>query len=221
MIIVAGGTGTRMGSEVPKQFLLLESLPVLMHCINAFHEAVPEASITIALPAKEFDRWSTLLKAFAFDIDHTVVAGGETRFHSVRNALSVLPSEGLVAIHDGARPLVSPALIQRCFAGAQTSGNAVPAIPVSESMRETDGTTNRPADRAAYRLIQTPQVFRLDEIKKAYRQEYADAFTDDATVLESAGHRIRLVEGEPRNIKITGPEDMAVAQALISLPFQR
>jgi 2-C-methyl-D-erythritol 4-phosphate cytidylyltransferase len=221
VIIVAGGTGTRMGSEVPKQFLPLAGQPVLMHTIRAFRDAVPEAAITVALPAGEFERWSVFQEKHGFDIGHSVVAGGPTRFHSVLNALSTLPENGLVAIHDGARPLVQASLIQRCFREAEKSGNAVPAIPVKESMRFIEGNENHPADRSAFLLIQTPQVFRVSEIKAAYMQEYREDFTDDATVLESAGHPIHLVEGETRNIKITGPDDLAAAQALISLPFQR
>jgi 2-C-methyl-D-erythritol 4-phosphate cytidylyltransferase len=210
-----------MGSEVPKQFLPLAGLPVLMHAILAFHTAVPDASITVALPKTEAARWNELQKEHGFTILHKIVAGGETRFHSVKNALATLPAEGFVAIHDGARPMVSIDLIRRAFREAEIKGNAVPAIPVSESMRLQDETGNRPVDRSGYRLIQTPQVFRLADAHPAFRKDYHPGFTDDATVLESSGIRINLIEGETRNIKITGPDDMAAAQALMSRPFQR
>jgi 2-C-methyl-D-erythritol 4-phosphate cytidylyltransferase len=210
-----------MGSEIPKQFLPLAGLPVLMHAILAFHNAVPDAAITVALPKTEFVRWKELQTVHGFNIPHTVVAGGATRFHSVKNALTTLPGEGIVAIHDGVRPLVSIELIHSAFREAEISGNAVPAVPVSESMRLLDETGNRPVDRSGYRLIQTPQVFRLADARHAFLQDYLPGFTDDATVLESSGIRINLIEGETRNIKITGPDDMAAAQALMIRPFQR
>jgi 2-C-methyl-D-erythritol 4-phosphate cytidylyltransferase len=210
-----------MGSEVPKQFLPLDGKPVLMHSLLAFYYAIADAAITVALPAAEFARWEELKKEHGFSVPHKVISGGETRFHSVKNALEILPPEGIVAIHDGARPLVSVALIRRTFHEAETSGNAVPGVAVSESMRLRYDTGNRPADRSVFRLIQTPQVFRLADAHPAYLQDYRPEFTDDATVLESAGMRINLIEGETRNLKITGPDDLAMAQALISRPFHR
>lgn len=221
VIIVAGGTGTRMGSKIPKQFLLLEGRPVLMHTLQVFSIACPDAGITLVLPATEADRWATLSKEYGFTIPHRVVAGGETRFQSVKNALAVLPAEGMVAIHDGVRPLVSAELISLLFREADSYGNAVPAIPVSESMRKKGADRNLPVDRSSHYLVQTPQVFRLADVQKAFRQEFCKEFTDDATVLESAGTTIHLVEGETRNIKITGPDDLLIAQALIRRPFQR
>lgn len=221
MIIVAGGTGTRMGSAVPKQFLLLAGEPLLMHTIRAFQQACPDAAIIVPLPAGEFARWEELRQGHGFGIPHQVVTGGPTRFQSVKNALSVLPDDGVVAIHDGARPLVSSGLILRAFAAAEANGNAVPAIPVRESMRETKEGKSHPVDRSGYRLIQTPQVFLLADAKPAYLREYRREFTDDATVMESAGFEIYLIDGETGNIKITNPEDMLIAQALMTRPFQR
>jgi 2-C-methyl-D-erythritol 4-phosphate cytidylyltransferase len=221
VIIVAGGTGTRMGSDVPKQFLLLAGEPLLMHTIRAFQQACPDAAVIVPLPADQITRWEELQKGHGFDVPHQVVAGGATRFHSVKNALSVLPADGIVAIHDGARPLVSSGLIRKAFAEAEAAGNAVPAVAVSESMRETKEGRNIPVDRSVYRLIQTPQVFLLSDAIPAYQQEYRPEFTDDATVMESAGYAIHLIEGETGNIKITCPEDMVIAQALMTRPFQR
>jgi 2-C-methyl-D-erythritol 4-phosphate cytidylyltransferase len=221
VIIVAGGTGTRMGSQIPKQFLLLGNKPILIHTLDAFHTSEPDATIVIVLPQGEQSRWTQLLKDHHCTIPHAVVDGGVTRFHSVQNALAALPSEGVVAIHDGARPLVTSALIARAFQEAEREGNAVPAVPVCESMRLEDQDGNHPVDRSAYRLVQTPQVFLLSGIKPAYGQDYMPGFTDDATVMETYGMRIHLIEGDPTNIKITGSGDLAVAQALMNLPFQR
>ena len=221
MIIVAGGTGTRMGSDLPKQFHLLEGKPLLMHTILAFHQACPDASIVVPLPADQFSLWDELRKEHGFEIPLQVVAGGQTRFHSVKNALKILPAEGIVAIHDGARPLVSSNLILRAFEGANSDGNAVPAVYLRDSLRKIEGEKAVPVNRSFYLMIQTPQVFRLEEAHSAYQQEYRAEFTDDATVMESAGHTIHLIEGEPVNIKITCPEDMAIAQALMTRPFHR
>lgn len=210
-----------MDPDTPKQFLLLAGKPVLMHSLIAFHSAVPEALMVVALAAKEFIRWEVLQKEYGFNIPHQVVAGGETRFHSVKNALQTLPGEGIAAIHDAARPLLSVELIKRCFLQAESDGNAVSAIPVNESMRQTVPGGNRRVERKEFFLIQTPQVFPLADLHATFGQEYRQEFTDEATVVESAGIKIHLVEGETRNIKITGPDDLVVAQALMSRPFQR
>ena len=210
-----------MGSDIPKQFLLLDGKPVLMHTIRAFGLAVPEASIVVAIPASFFDRWEELRVGYGPDLAHQVVAGGETRFHSVKNALLTLPNEGLVAVHDGARPLVSSELIVRSFASAELADNAVPTVPVRESLREKMIGGNRPVDRSLFRLVQTPQVFQLADLQSAYRQPYRPEFTDDATVMESAGFSINLIDGETWNLKITTPEDMVIAQALMTRSFQR
>jgi len=210
-----------MGSEVPKQFLLLDGKPVLMHTILAFRQALPDVSIIVPIPADQFTCWQELQRTHAFNVPHLVVTGGETRFHSVKNAMLVLPDEGIVAIHDGVRPLVSTNLILRAFAVAEQAGNAVPAVAVQESMREKFEGKNRPVDRSSFCLIQTPQVFLLADARSAYRQEYRPEFTDDAAVMESAGSTIQLIEGEAWNIKITSPGDMAIAHALMTRPFQR
>jgi 2-C-methyl-D-erythritol 4-phosphate cytidylyltransferase len=210
-----------MLSDIPKQFMMLDDKPILLHSVESFMKACPGADITIVLPEAEIPRWQSILKADGLEKTHRVACGGETRFHSVKNALDLLDGEGLVAIHDGARPLGSESLIIRAFNAAEKHGNAIPAIPLNESVRMTENGRNSPVDRSSLRIIQTPQVFQLSEIKKAYGQSYREAFTDDATVLEAAGMAINLVDGDPANIKITRPEDLLIAQALIRRPFQR
>jgi 2-C-methyl-D-erythritol 4-phosphate cytidylyltransferase len=221
IIIVAGGRGTRMNSEIPKQFMMLNGKPILLHSLELFYGIFPEAGISVVLPEEETPRWRTLLMEFKCDISHEIVPGGETRFHSVKNALDRLSGEGIVAIHDGARPLVTEALVLQAFHEAERSGAAVPAILVHESVRMVEKGSGRPVDRSTLRIIQTPQVFKLPAIKKAYEQPYREAFTDDATVLEASGETVCLIDGDPVNIKITNPGDLLIAQALTSRPFQR
>jgi len=168
-IIVAGGLGTRMNAGVPKQFLNLAGKPMLMHCIEAFYAADPGISIVLALPAGYFHAWQQLCEQQAFPIPHQLVAGGETRFHSVQNSLSLTDNEGLIAIHDGARPLVPVSLIRSAFLTAGQLGNCIPVTPVTESLRIVSGTTNRPVHRADFRMVQTPQVFQAAIIKKSLR----------------------------------------------------
>ena len=213
-IIVAGGSGMRMQSDVPKQFLELFGKPILMHSIKAFTDAFENIRVVVVLPPSQIGYWQKLCCQYGFSLPHEVAEGGDTRFHSVKNGLSLLPKEGLVAVHDGVRPLVSRQTIARCFGEAASCGNAVPVVPVIDSVREIGGSTNRMLDRSALRLIQTPQVFNIALLKKAYEQEYIPAFTDDASVFEKAGHVIRLVEGNVENIKITTPNDLVVAEAL-------
>jgi len=213
-IIVAGGIGTRMNAGIPKQFLLLRGKPMLMHSIKAFNTAYPGITLVLALPPDQFPAWETLCREYQFNVPHTLSAGGKTRFHSVRQALSVIPGEGLVAIHDGVRPLVSTTLIRQAFQTATKLGNCIPVIPLSESIRILKGETSLPVDRNVYRVVQTPQVFRVDMIKKAYEQPWEERFTDDATVAESIGETIHLIPGDPVNLKITHPSDLTVAESL-------
>ncbi|MEI6175164.1 MAG: 2-C-methyl-D-erythritol 4-phosphate cytidylyltransferase [Bacteroidota bacterium] len=213
-IIVAGGIGTRMNAGIPKQFLLLRGQPMLMHCIKTFSIAYPGITLVVALPPDQFPAWETLCRKYHFDVSHTLSAGGRTRFHSVRQALSVIPGEGLVAIHDGVRPLVSMTLIRHAFQTAAKLGNGIPVIPLSESIRILKGETSLPVDRSVYRVVQTPQVFQVDMIKKAYEQPWEERFTDDATVAESIGETIHLIPGDPVNLKITLPSDLTVAESL-------
>jgi len=214
-LIVAGGKGKRMKAQVPKQFLLLKGRPVLMHTIDKFHWYDGGIRIMLVLPAGQFSAWKELCDIHNFKIKHELFAGGETRFHSIQKNLESIPEQCLVAVHDGVRPLVSIETIHRCFAAAGESGNAVPCVEISETMRIIDEHGNRPADRTIYRLIQTPQVFISSILKESYRQEYHPRFTDDASVVESKGYTIRLVEGNPENLKITVNKDLGIAEYLM------
>ena len=219
---MAGGVGTRMNAGIPKQFLLLNGKPLLMYSLEAFYHAFPEISMVLALPAEHFHSWQKLCDQYFFMIPHQVVAGGETRFLSVKNALSTLDGDGLVAIHDGARPLISESLIRTAFLTAGQSGNCIPVIPATESLRILSGDIHHIASccsvrlpREDVRIVQTPQVFYLATLKKAYDQEFRDSFTDDATVAESIGETIHLIDGDPANIKITHPYDLTAAESIL------
>jgi len=214
VVIVAGGSGSRMNAPVPKQFLLLSGKPVLMHSVQAFYETYADIHIAIALPPEQFDAWKDLCSIHAFHIVHQVTAGGETRFHSVKNALDFIPDEGMVAVHDGARPLISPLLISSIFETAREKGNAVPVIPVNESIRIITGSGNKPVNRQGFCIVQTPQVFPARILKKAYARHYSPDFTDDATVAEASGEKIHLVNGDRNNIKLTYPSDLVIAQSI-------
>ena len=188
-IIVAGGSGTRMQTSEPKQFIVLCGCPILMHTIRIFADYCKDMPVIVVLPAEHIDLWKHLCRQYDFAIPHQVVEGGETRFHSVKNGLSALPDAGTVAIHDGVRPLVSRQTIATCFQEAELHGNAVPAIPVVDSVRETTEKGSRIIDRSKLLLIQTPQVFDIGLLKKAYDREYTPELTDDASVFEKAEHR--------------------------------
>jgi 2-C-methyl-D-erythritol 4-phosphate cytidylyltransferase len=216
VIIAAGGSGSRMKQNLPKQFLDLQGMPVLMHAIRLFHTYDPALIIIVALPANYTEYWKELCHKHQFGIKHEVVTGGKTRFHTVINGLSLVKQAGLVAIHDGVRPLVSNATLERCFNTAREKGTAIPCIPIPESIRMQNGEGNYPVDRMLYKLIQTPQVFRWEILKKAFNQEYQVEFTDDASVVEKAGFPVYLVEGNTENIKITTPEDLMIAEALMN-----
>lgn len=213
-IIVAGGSGSRMQTDVPKQFLEFCGRPVLMHTIMAFADACEGIRVIVVLPPLEIGYWRELCSRYGFTLKHETVGGGNTRFHSVKNGLSLVSGEGWVAIHDGVRPLVSRQTITGCFREAASYGCAVPVLPVTDSVREVSGLTGRMLDRSVLRLIQTPQVFEITALKKAYEQAYMPAFTDDASVFENAGHTIHLTEGNTENIKITTPNDLIIAEAL-------
>jgi 2-C-methyl-D-erythritol 4-phosphate cytidylyltransferase len=212
-LIVAGGKGLRMGAEIPKQFLLLKGKPVLMHTIEAFAN-ISDIHIVLVLPQSQMSYWQELTSEYSFSISHTLIAGGDTRFQSVRNGLSVV-SDGMVAIHDGVRPIISQELLANAYDTCEQKGNAVLAVRFKDSIREVDLLGNKNVNRNNYYLIQTPQVFHSSEIKAAYDVTEHDNFTDDASVLESAGAKIHLVEGAYSNIKITTPEDLAMAEVLM------
>lgn len=210
-LIVAGGSGTRMGTDIPKQFLELNGKPILMHTIERFVGHDCSFSITVVLPATQFDYWQELCQTHNFTVPHSLVAGGNSRFQSVKNGLNSLPEEGIVFIHDGVRPLVSNKTIRNCEQAALEKGNALPVIPVIESIRQITTSGSQHADRSQYRLVQTPQTFKLNLIKKAFTQDESPLFTDDASVCEAMGEKINLVDGNPENIKITQPSDLQIA----------
>lgn len=216
ILIVAGGRGTRMGGPQPKQFLELAGRPVLMHTLEAFDRWDASARLIVVLPEDQIDTWKRLCEAHVFGRIHRVVAGGETRFHSVRNGLGAVASNGLIAVHDGVRPLVAPSVIAACFAAAADGGAAVPVVPVVESVREMDADgDSRPVDRTRLRVVQTPQVFRADVLRAAYCLPYDPRFTDDASVVEASGVAVRLVPGNRENIKLTTPMDLLLAEQLM------
>jgi 2-C-methyl-D-erythritol 4-phosphate cytidylyltransferase len=214
-VIVAGGSGVRMGMSTPKQFLMLHDKPILMHTIEAFTRYDRQVQITVVLPAQEKSRWLQLCEQFHFSIPHQLVHGGKDRTTSVRNGLSAIEAqEGLVAIHDGVRPLVSPKIIARAYQVAEEKGNAIAAVPLKDSIRWSKGADNKAVDRNEYCLIQTPQTFNISLIKEAYHMLQDKHMTDDASVLEAMGGKINLIEGDYRNLKITTQEDLRVAEAL-------
>lgn len=214
-IIVAGGRGLRMGGELPKQFLPLCGKPVLMRTLELFEGEVNR--IILVLPEDHIPFWEELCQRYHFTLPHTVALGGETRFHSVRSGLSHLPQEGLVAVHDGVRPLVSSALIRRSFEEAERNGAALPACPVTDSLRlRQDEGKSEAVDRSRYVAVQTPQTFDLGRLQRAYGQAYSPLFTDDASVYEAASlGSITLIDGEETNIKLTTPRDLLLAELLL------
>lgn len=216
-IIVAGGSGQRFGTELPKQFMPLKGLPILMHTLNLFHNFDSNIELIVSLPPGFIDMWPLLCTEHKFKIVHIIVEGGETRFHSVKNSLGAINGvDGLVAVHDGVRPLVSEDTLLRCFETARRTGNAVPSVPLYDSIRELNEGVSIPVNREAYVLVQTPQVFSLKLLKEAYKQPYNVNFTDDAHVVEKAGSKIILVEGNRENIKITNQSDLIIAEALMN-----
>ena len=220
-VIVAGGKGLRMGGDVPKQFLPIGGKPVLMHTIEAFRRALDDVEIVLVLPAEQHDYWQKLCKDYKFHSPELIAKGGETRFHSVKNGLALLPNdlEAVVGVHDGVRPFVSKETIRRCFAAAAEGKAVVPVVAVVETVRQIlpDGkSVTRPRDE--YRLVQTPQTFPLALLKEAYQQPFSDAFTDDASVVEALGKDIVMIEGNRENIKITTPSDLRIAESQILYP---
>ena len=216
VIIVAGGIGKRMESDLPKQFMKLADRPVMLHTLRVFHEFDRKLKIIIVLHADYFELWNSICEEYSCTIPHKVIKGGETRFDSVKNGLEAInKNNGFVAIHDAVRPLVNIDTISRCFDSAVKYGNALPAISPNESVRISVGGGNKPLERKNIYLIQTPQVFSVARIKKAYLQEYKPDFTDDATVFETSGGKINIVEGDVLNIKLTTSIDLKFAEAVL------
>lgn len=220
-VIVAGGSGNRMQTEIPKQFLLLQNLPVLMHTITAFSQSDYQPEILVVLNNSQHDYWAQLCKDFNFTIKHNVIAGGTERYYSVKNALDTINQDGMVAIHDAVRPLISKKLIDSCFKATFSGGNAVAAVRVTDSIRKIKGNTTEALNRNDFYLVQTPQTFNAALIKKAYKHPYENSFTDDASVAEYDGIYINLIEGERSNIKITYPEDLDFAEMILQKKSSR
>jgi 2-C-methyl-D-erythritol 4-phosphate cytidylyltransferase len=214
-LIVAGGKGTRIKSAVPKQFLELNGVPVLIHTLNAFIRYSQQISIILVLPDDDIENWKQLAAKHNFTFPLTIQTGGDTRFQSVKRGLEKIEGTGLVAIHDGVRPLISEDIIGASFRLAAVHGSAVAAVRLKESIRMTDQDTTRAVDRSKFRLIQTPQTFGVELIRKAYEGREDSSLTDDASVAERSGHIISLFEGSYENLKITTPEDLVVASALL------
>ena len=217
IIIVAGGKGLRMGSDIPKQFLPIGGKPVLMRTLERFRQYSPTLQIILVLPKAQQDYWQKLCKEYAFDIDYQLADGGETRFHSVQNGLAKIPdnAQGVVGVHDGVRPFPSIDVIRNCYETAREKKAVIPVIPVVETVRHLKGDTSVTVPRNDYRLVQTPQTFDIQLLKAANRQPYNEGFTDDASVVEAYGFDITLVEGNRENIKITTPYDLKIAEVLI------
>ncbi|WP_041779157.1 2-C-methyl-D-erythritol 4-phosphate cytidylyltransferase [Belliella baltica] len=215
-IIVAGGSGTRMGAPMPKQYLEIGGKPILMHTLSRFFEAEPKAELILVIPEKDFSLWKDLCVQYKFFIPHNLVSGGNSRFQSVRNGLnSITENEGLVAIHDGVRPFVNPEVIQESFEVAKEKGSAIAVVALKDSIRRlTDDGKSVYQERQYFRLVQTPQTFQIRKIKKAFDVTELHTFTDDATVYEHQGWQVSLIAGNLENIKITTPEDMAYAAYL-------
>ena len=215
VLVVAGGKGLRMGADIPKQFLPVGGKPVLMRTLETFYAYNRDIRSILVLPRDQQAYWARLCEEYHFLLPHQVVDGGETRFHSVRNGLSLVSGPGLVGVHDGVRPFVSQEVIARCYDLARTEKAVVPVVKVVETVRRLSGGGSQTVDREQYRLVQTPQVFDIDLLKRAYAQPYAPSFTDDASVVEALGVPVALTEGNRENIKITTPFDLKMAAALI------
>ena len=212
-IIVAGGSGTRMQQDLPKQFIEVAGKPILMHTIERFYKYNPDVRLIVVLPQEQLTTWRELCRKYDFKLFQMTVAGGVTRFGSVKNGLGAVTGDGLIAVHDGVRPFVEVETIRSAYDAAAKYGSAVVAVSPKDSIRELTEEGSRAVPRAKYKLVQTPQVFQASILRKAYEQPEQEYFTDDASVVESIGQPITLVEGSYRNIKITTPEDLILAEA--------
>ena len=215
VIIVAGGTGTRMKSKVPKQFMLLNGKPILMHSIQKFATAIPNTRIIVVIAKPLFKQWKELCVEYKFNIPHQLTIGGKTRYDSVKQGLKLVPDGCVVGVHDAARPLVSVKTIRDCVKTAEKKGNAVPFTNINDSLRLYNSATSIAIKRETLAIIQTPQCFRSDELKKAFKQKYHRSFTDEACVLETMGKNIHLIAGNRENIKITTHEDLILAETFL------
>lgn len=208
----------RMGTDIPKQFIPVGGIPVLMRTIERFHEYDTALNIILVLPKHQQDYWKALCKEYNFNIPHAIVNGGKTRFDSSKNGLAAIPddAEGVVGIHDGVRPFVAVSVIKECFETAREEYAAIPVLPVTDTIRYIDAHGGgRNVQRSDYRIVQTPQVFEISLLKRAFNQPYQDSFTDDASVVESLGCQVSMVEGNRENIKLTTPFDLKIAETLL------
>lgn len=215
-IIVAGGSGTRMGAPLPKQYLEIGGKPILMYTLQKFYKYSSDITLILVIPASDNELWRNLCGQYDFTVPHKVVAGGNSRFQSVKNGLSALDTDhDIVAIHDGVRPFVSRGVIQKSYEEAARSGSAIAVIPLKDSLRIIHDSGSAFQDRRNFRLVQTPQTFQVAKILKAFDTEELSIFTDDATVYEHQGWEVSLIDGNPENIKITTPEDLDYADYLL------
>ena len=210
-LLVAGGKGERMNADIPKQFLLLNGTPILMHTLKQFSHF---KEIVLVLPSSQFKYWQELCNTYNFRQKHTLVAGGITRFHSVKNGLEKIADNTIVAIHDGVRPLISTSLINDLVSETKSGIGVIPIIPIKDSIRKVDGENSVHVDRSNLYKVQTPQCFLSADIQKAYIQDFSDTFTDDASVFEANGGKINTLLGEEKNLKITTQEDLNIAEIL-------
>lgn len=215
VIIVAGGKGLRMGSDLPKQFLPVGGKPVLMHTLEVFRKYDAAIQLILVLPREQQNFWKQLCREHDFDVEHRVVDGGETRLHSVKNGLALVQAPGLVGVHDGVRPFVSVEVIRRCYDLAEQHKAVIPVVDVVETLRHLTEVGSETVSRNDYKLVQTPQVFDVELLKQAYEQEFTPFFTDDASVVEAMGVPVHLAAGNRENIKITTPFDLKVGSALL------
>lgn len=216
IIVVAGGKGLRMGGDIPKQFLPVCGKPVLMRTLEAFYAYDSSIHMILVLPVSQQEYWKELCAKYHFTLSHDIADGGETRFHSVMNGLALVEGDGWVGVHDGVRPFVSQEVIARCYEEASLKKAVIPVIGVVETVRKltNEGSVTVPRDQ--YKLVQTPQVFEVALLRKAYQQAYTEMFTDDASVVEALGEKVYLVEGNRENIKLTTPFDLLLAEMLCS-----
>ena len=214
-ILVAGGSGQRMKSPVPKQFMELNQKPVLMHTIEKFYSAASSIHIVVVLPKSHHSVWATLCQKHQFSIPHQICEGGPSRFQSVRNGLELCVEDSIIAVHDGVRPLIHPDLILNLYCEAEANSAVIPVCPILESIRKVDEKVSKALDRSQYYSVQTPQCFSSDMLKIAYQQTEQSTFTDDASVVEALGKGVHLIKGDRMNIKLTTPEDFVFAEALL------
>lgn len=215
VIITAGGIGKRMGGDLPKQFIQLSGKPILLRTLECFHTIDSSFELVITLPNDWHDYWRTMLQKHNCDIPHTIISGGEERFHSIKNALDVCNGDSIF-VHDGVRPFVAKEIIQACKKSLETHAAVVPVLPIKESIRERQGKATRAVDRSNFMLVQTPQCFRSSVLRDAYNLDYHSGITDDASLVESLGIEIQLVDGNEDNIKITTQKDLIIAETILA-----